>query len=301
MLRRYRLGFLWAALGVATYGVSMVSPSWATIPVPFVWLGLTASLLWRASRRVEAHHVAAHRAAERTATLERHQRFMHDVSHELRTPVTIARGHLELVLRGAGGQRDVEVALDELSRVDAAVRRLLLLASAQESGFLVRHELELGPFLEDVLMRWSGAVPRAWRLGPIVAGCLRADPGRLRTALDALLENAVKYSPPGTAIELRARACAPALVAIEVADEGPGVPAQALERIFERFARADTAHVRSAGGVGLGLAIVDAIAKRHGGRCTVTSTQGGSVFGLELPEFSPAPDGGAQLAEPALS
>src|SRR5689334_22139117 len=74
----------------------------------------------------------------RRTILERQQRAMHDISHELRTPVTIARGHLELLLRGAGTRRDVEIALDELRRVDDALGRLLLLAAAQEADFLVK-------------------------------------------------------------------------------------------------------------------------------------------------------------------
>jgi two-component system OmpR family sensor kinase len=74
---------------------------------------------------------------------------------------------------------------------------------------------------------------------------------------------------------------------IEVQDEGCGVPEEALRRIFDRFARADAARTRSAGGVGLGLAIVDAIAKGHGGHCTVTSTVRGSIFALHLPGFAP--------------
>ncbi len=75
---------------------------------------------------------------------------------------------------------------------------------------------------------------------------------------------------------------------IEVADSGSGVPPDALERIFERFARADPARSRSQGGVGLGLAIVDAIAKAHGGRCTVRAGAEGSTFSLVLPGFAPA-------------
>ena len=75
---------------------------------------------------------------------------------------------------------------------------------------------------------------------------------------------------------------------IEIEDEGIGVPADALERIFDRFARADSACTRATGGVGLGLAIVDAIAKSHGGRCTVTSDANGSTFALQLPGFAPA-------------
>ncbi len=74
---------------------------------------------------------------------------------------------------------------------------------------------------------------------------------------------------------------------IEVQDEGCGVPPQALDRIFDRFARSDPARTRSDGGVGLGLAIVDAIAKGHGGSCTVTSTARGSIFALRLPGFTP--------------
>ena len=115
------------------------------------------------------------------------------------------------------------------------------------------------------------------------------DAERLRAALDALLENAVKYSSPGAAIELRARACERGEVLIEVEDEGCGVPPEALSRIFERFARADSARTRAAGGVGLGLAITDAIAKAHGGGCTVASTGAGSIFALRLPGFTPAP------------
>ena len=101
------------------------------------------------------------------------------------------------------------------------------------------------------------------------AGRLRVDPERLRAALDALLENARQvHATERDAIELRARAAAAGEVVIEIEDEGCGVPPDALERIFDRFARADAARTRTAGGVGLGLAIVDAIAKGHGGRCT---------------------------------
>ena len=137
-------------------------------------------------------------------------------------------------------------------------------------------------------MRWSEVAPRAWRLGALVPGRLTCDAERLRAALDALLENAVKYSESGAAIELRARRVGRATVRIAVEDEGCGVPAEAMERSFARFARADPARTRSAGGVGLGLAIVDAIAKGHGGVCMARNTASGSIFGLRLPNFAPA-------------
>jgi signal transduction histidine kinase len=149
--------------------------------------------------------------------------------------------------------------------------------------------IEIEPFLEDVFMRWSELAPRAWRLGHLARGILTADPERLRAALDALIENAVKYSQDHAAIELSAHAAGTGELAIAVQDEGSGVPDEALGRIFERFGRADAARTRSAGGVGLGLAIVDTIAKAHGGRCTVRSTAHGACFALVLPRFTPAP------------
>jgi signal transduction histidine kinase len=246
------------------------------------------AMVWHARRRVDAQHIAEQEAHDRRSMLARQERFIHDASHELRTPVTIARGHLEL-LRGQLGETDeIEVALDELSRIDAITGRLLLLATVDQPDFVQPAEVELEPLLEDVFMRWSDVAPRLWRLGALAPGCLRVDAGRLRVALDALLENAVKYTEPSAAIELRASRDGAAGVSIEVQDEGCGVPAQALARIFERFARADPARTRSAGGVGLGLAIVDAIVKAHGGSCTVTSTAEGSIFALHLPNFSAA-------------
>ena len=246
------------------------------------------AMVWHARRHVEAQRVVEQRAEEHRSLLASQERFIHDASHELRTPVTIARGHLELLRGRIGATPEIEVALDELSRVDAITDRLLLLATVERPDFVRPAEVELEPLLEEVFMRWSEAAPRSWRLGPLAQGSLRVDGERLRVALDALLENAVKYSPPSGAIELSARPEGPRGVSIEVRDEGPGVPADSLPRIFERFARADPARTRVAGGVGLGLAIVDAIAKAHGGSATVTSTPDGSTFALHLPGFRAA-------------
>jgi two-component system OmpR family sensor kinase len=127
-------------------------------------------------------------------------------------------------------------------------------------------------------------VPRGWRLGDVPAGTLRVDPEALRIALDALIENAVKYTEPPDGIELSARRSGRDLV-IEVADEGQGLPPGESQRIFERFARADTARSRAEGGAGLGLAIVDAIAKAHGGSCSAQSADTETVFSLRFPEF----------------
>jgi signal transduction histidine kinase len=105
----------------------------------------------------------------------------------------------------------------------------------------------------------------------------------VRAALDALLENAVEHTGPYDLIELAARGEANA-VALTVSDSGEGIDPQELERIFERFARADASRSRRAGGAGLGLSIVAAIARAHGGSCLARNgTDGGAVFELRLP------------------
>ncbi|HEX3618365.1 MAG TPA: HAMP domain-containing sensor histidine kinase [Solirubrobacteraceae bacterium] len=242
---------------------------------------LVLVMVWHARGRVGALRASEHHAAELHAALERQERFIHDASHELKTPVTIARGHLELLR--SDGKHDVEIALDELRRIDAILGQLLLLATAGQPNFLRVEPIALEAFLEDVFMRWSDVAPRSWRLGAVVRGTVQADPDRLRTALDALLDNAVKYSDEHSAIELRARWGGQGEVVIEVEDEGIGISRDAIGRIFARFGRADAARTRSAGGVGLGLAIVEAIADHHGGHCTVQSGPHGSVFSLHLP------------------
>jgi two-component system, OmpR family, sensor kinase len=175
------------------------------------------------------------------------------------------------------------VALDELGRIEHILERLLLLAKSKQPDFVVPEKVDVQAFLEDVLVRWSGTVPRGWRLGEVPAGTLSVDPEALRIALDALLENAVKYTDPGDAIEVAAHADGAGGVVIEVADSGAGVPRDALPRIFDRWARADGARTRERGGAGLGLAIVAAVARAHGGRCSVEPRSRGTVFRLHLP------------------
>jgi signal transduction histidine kinase len=239
------------------------------------------AMVWHARRRQQALGVAQ-------GLLERQERFIHDASHELRTPVTIARGHLELLHSPHADSPELTVALEELERIDRIIDRLLLLAKADQPDFVLPEELELEPFLEDVFMRWSEVAPRVWRLGPLAEGRLTADPEAVREALDALLENAVEHTEPEDLIELRSRVEGGEAV-IEVTDEGCGIPEEALGRIFERFSRGDAARSRAHGGVGLGLAIVDAIVKAHGGRCTVETGEHGTTFALRLPFFTTAP------------
>jgi signal transduction histidine kinase len=245
------------------------------------------AMVWHARRHRAAAQALASHTRERASILGRQERFLHDVSHELRTPITIALGHLEILRRSGenGSQPEVSVAIDEISRMERIVERLLLLVRAGEAGFAATAEdVDLETLIEDVAMRWAEIAPRVWRVGHLAGGTIRMDQDALRIALDALVENAVAHTEPTDAIELRARAVR-GQVAIDVADEGCGIPPEALDQIFERFARVDASRVRGREGVGLGLAIVDAIAKAHGGRCTVKSSPQGSCFTLVLPGF----------------
>jgi signal transduction histidine kinase len=266
------------------------------------------AMVWHARRHRAAAQALARHTGERASILARQERFLHDVSHELRTPITIARGHLEILRRSGedGAQPEVSVAIDELARMERIVERLLLLLRAGQAGFAeTAEEVDVETLIEDVTMRWAEIAPRVWRVGHLASGTLRMDRDALRIALDALLENAVAHTEQADAIELRARAMQ-GQVAIDVADEGCGIPPAALDQIFDRFARVDVSRARGREGVGLGLAIVDAIAKAHGGRCAVRSSSEGSTFTLVLPGFRratapPQPPGAVREAVVPLS
>src|SRR2546430_2606665 len=161
------------------------------------------AMVWHARRRQEALVVVERQAEQRASLLERQERFLHDASHELRTPVTIARGHLEILRRANGHPApEIDVALDELQRIEQILERLLLLAKADQPDFVVLEDLELDACLEDVFMRWSEVAPRTWRLGELAPGTVSVDLEGLRCALDALLENPVEYTDPGDTIRL---------------------------------------------------------------------------------------------------
>jgi two-component system, OmpR family, sensor kinase len=246
---------------------------------------LVGGLGWLAVRRAQTAAALEALASERERLLRRQERLMYDLSHELRTPATIARGHLEpLRDLGDGKSPAAAIALDELARIDRIVERLVLLARAERGRLVEIGEIETEQCLEDIVLRWSGIAERSWRLGAVPEGVLRADPDAVRIAVDALLENAVKYTEPGDAIELRARAEGPVFV-IEVSDSGRGVPLDAAESIFERSSRAAEG---DRPGLGIGLAIVDAIATAHGGSCTLEPSSSGSRFALRIPGFETA-------------
>jgi signal transduction histidine kinase len=296
------LGFGIVSGGLISIDALEGTQDWAELFEVPLMSAMFLAMVWHARRRQEAIRVIGELADERASLLGRQEQFLHDVSHELRTPVTIARGHLEQLQRDRGAPTpEVSVALDELARMSRIVERLLLLAKAgRPNGSESLADLDIEQFAEDVVMRWAEVAPRAWRVGELAKGTLRADPDSLRIALDALVENAVDHTELQDVIEIRSRARG-SEVEITVADEGCGVAPDALAEIFDRFARADPGRTRGGGGAGLGLAIVKAIAEAHGGRCAVSSSPRGSNFTLVLPGFRPIAEDGKRPYEKAAA
>jgi signal transduction histidine kinase len=243
------------------------------------------AMVWHARRRVVAMERERRASEANRRLLERQRQFVQDASHELRTPITIAMGHAELLARESGDPElaeDAGIVVDELRRLHRLADRLLLLASSADPDFLTRTPTAVERLLAEVRDRWARS-QRRWVLDNGAAATVLADPDRLGTALDALIENAVKQTGPGDEIRLSGRLEGDRVV-LAVADSGPGIDPDRLELIFDRFTRLDVGRSRDRGGVGLGLAIVKAIAEAHGGSVQVRSALGqGSVFEILLP------------------
>ena len=248
------------------------------------------AMVWHATRRQAAMEEVRRLAETEHRMLERHQEFIRDASHELRTPITVARGHTELIRAATGGSQaadDAEVVLDELGRLSRISERLLILASADHPDFLHREPVDVEELVEETGRRWSVTASRRWEVRVDAPGNVDADRERLRFALDALMENAVKFTEEGDRVTIVGRADGGQVI-LEVMDSGPGIPVDQQDRVFERFARADGDRARETGGTGLGLAIIKAVVEAHGGLVSVTSTPGGgSTFALRLPGFVP--------------
>jgi len=249
-------------------------------------------MVWHGRRRLAAteERLAAMEEVQRVSQenlrlLKQQRRFLQDASHELGTPITVALGHAELIERAVTNPvvaEDARVVTDELMRLRRLSTRMLLLASAEGPDFLHLTPVPVESVVVDALGRW-GHVPRRWRLGPVAEAIVLGDRDRLAVALDALLENAVAHTMPHDRIEVSAR-LEDAGVVLAVADSGSGIQDSDLRRIFQRFARAEPSRSRPTGGLGLGLAIVQAIAEAHGGSVSVESTFGhGSEFEVYLP------------------
>jgi two-component system, OmpR family, sensor kinase len=242
---------------------------------------------------------------ELRASEERMRRFIADASHELRTPLAAVTAYAELFDRGAAERpedlrRVMEGIQRESSRMGHLVEDLLLLARLDEG-----RPLRLEPI--DLVAVVAESVATARTLGPQWPVTLdasapvevRADALRIRQVLDNLLTNVRVHCPRGTAAAVTVSSDASGAT-VDVADDGPGMGEEDLLRVFERFFRADASRSREHGGAGLGLSIVDAIVRAHGGTVSVWSAPGaGTRFAIRLPLTQRPPEDPEGHAEPA--
>ena len=225
------------------------------------------------------------------SALARQRALVADASHELRTPFAVLRGELELAGKPGRSRDELAAALasaaEEAGRLNRITDDLLLLARSDED----RITLEVEDALVRDLLAGSAerADPRAAAAGVSLVLDVpaeltaRVDSGRIRQAVDNLVDNALRFAPAGAAVGITGRAAGDDLV-IEVTDTGPGFPVGYLAHAFERFSRPDGGRARSGGGAGLGLAIVQAIAAAHGGQATASNRpDGGASVLLRLP------------------
>jgi signal transduction histidine kinase len=221
---------------------------------------------------------------------ETQRHFVDDAGHELKTPITIIRGHLELLDEGDPEERRETVALvmDELDRMSRIVNDLLLLAKSEEPDFLGLETVDVEPLTDELQLKASALGARDWRVERRGRGIIVADRQRLTQAVVQLVQNAVDQTSDGDRISLGS-AIENGEALFWVRDEGPGIPLEEQERIFQRFGRGTGA--RRAEGAGLGLAIVKAIADAHHGRVDLYSRPGaGALFTLVVPVEEPPPD-----------
>ncbi|GAA4119035.1 ATP-binding protein [Enteractinococcus coprophilus] len=221
-------------------------------------------------------------------SLEQQKQLLDDVGHELRTPITIIRGHLEVMdeTDPADVTQTKDIALDELHRMSLLVNDLVTLAQSNSTDFLHPKPTDINALMHDITAKAAALGERDWSLKANADGEVLIDGPRLTQAMLQLCANAVKFSDPGSPIELgstiRLSIAGDTELCLWVADAGIGISAEDQQTIFKRFGRGGNG--QRAQGSGLGLNIVEAIALAHGGHVHVESAPGqGSIFILTIP------------------
>jgi two-component system phosphate regulon sensor histidine kinase PhoR len=260
------------------------------------WLQVNGATLLNGDGRRQGTVLVFHDLTRLKQFERTRQEFVANVSHELRTPLSLIKGYAETLLDGA--RDNPEVATKFLQTIDRNAERLKLLIE----DLLTISELESGRVqlnLQSVLLRSvmdkvvSDFKAKAAGKNTLMMNeapselLVRADPDRLEQVLGNLVDNAIKYGRNEGVIALTARPLDNGQVEVAVQDDGPGIPREALERVFERFYRVDKARSREQGGTGLGLSIVKHIVQSHGGKVWATSELGhGASFFFTLPRDS---------------
>jgi two-component system phosphate regulon sensor histidine kinase PhoR len=220
------------------------------------------------------------------------EEFVANVSHELRTPLSLIKGYVETLLDGA--KDNPEVATKFLQTIQRNAERLqfliedLLTISELESGRIKMnlHSVRLHSLVDRVLedLKPQAQSRRVELKNDVPELTARADADRLQQVFGNLIANAIKYGREGGHVGVSAHLLDGNAIELCVQDDGPGIPAESLERVFERFYRVDKARSREQGGTGLGLSIVKHIVQSHGGKVWAKSEPGtGAAFYFTLP------------------
>jgi two-component system phosphate regulon sensor histidine kinase PhoR len=241
--------------------------------------------------------------ATRLRQLESTRReFVANVSHELRTPLSLIKGSVETLLDGAASQpaiasKFLDIIDRHCDRLTFLIEDLLTLSRLESGQLAINYDtVPLRDHVSEVFDDFHRkADDRGVKLFNDVPDGLhaRADSDRLDQVLSNLIDNAIKYGRPGGTVRIEGREVPGGdLIEMAVADDGPGIPTEAAERVFERFYRVDTARSREQGGTGLGLSIVKHIIQAHGGEVRLETAPGkGAAFRFTLPAVLPSVTG----------
>jgi two-component system phosphate regulon sensor histidine kinase PhoR len=260
---------------------------------PERWLQISAAAISSVERRRLGTVLVFHDLT-RTKRLERtREEFVANVSHELRTPLSLIKGYTETLLDGAKDNQEVSTRfLQTIARNAERLKLLiedLLTISELESGRVTLNIQTMDlcdlvdKVVEDFKSRASGR--NVVLINDVPELSVRADSIRLEQVFSNLVDNAIKYGRQGGRVNIGISRSDGGKVEVFVRDDGPGLPPESLERVFERFYRVDKARSREQGGTGLGLSIVKHIVQSHGGRVWARSEPGqGATFFFTLPE-----------------
>jgi signal transduction histidine kinase len=271
------VGLTWLAVGRAIAPVTAIRRELADItandlhrrvPVP------------RGGDEIAALAVTTNNTLDRLeSAVERHRRFVADAAHELRSPLAILRTRMEL----APPQPLTTEALTDLDRIQRLAADLLVLAGLDAGELPARAEVDLGQVVAEEAVRTRAraevAVLPEVEAGLVVHGSAE----HLRRLVANLVDNAVRHAERRVEVRLTRGGGGAGVAVLEVVDDGPGIPLDQREEVFDRFTRLDAARDRDAGGVGLGLAIARDIAVRHGGVLVVAGGPPGGHLRAEIP------------------
>ena len=256
------------------------------------WLRVNASVISNSAGEREGMIMVFHDLT-RLKQLERtREEFVANVSHELRTPLSLIKGYVETLLDGARNnpevaERFLRIIERNTNRLDLLIQDLLTI-SALESGRMKLNQqmIDLRTVSEKVVtdLRGKAADKNVTLCDDLPVLPVRADANRLEQVFANLVDNAIKYGRANGKVTVNGRKLEDGRLEVCVQDDGPGIPPESLDRIFERFYRVDKARSRDQGGTGLGLSIVKHIIQAHGGEVWAKSEYGkGTTIFFTLP------------------